>query len=172
MTDSRVVLGHVSGLFGVKGWVKVYSYTRPASNLLEYPEWLVGRPQSWRPFRVIEAREQGKTLVAHLADAEGRPISDREDAAALIDAEIAVARADLPDPEPGAYYWVDLVGLEVVARDGAVLGTVRAMMETGANDVLVVQGERERLIPFVMGAIVDRVDLEAGRIEVDWDPDF
>jgi 16S rRNA processing protein RimM len=172
MADRPVVLGHVSGLFGVKGWIKVYSYTRPAANLLEYDDWLIGRQDdSWRPFRVMDAREQGKTLVAQIADGEA-PLADRDDAAALIDLQIAVQRDQLPEPEEGEYYWFDLVGLDVVTLDGKPLGRVKAMMETGANDVLVLQGERERLVPFVVGEIIDDVDLDAGRIVADWDPDF
>ena len=172
MADRPVVLGHVSGLFGVKGWVKVYSYTRPAVNLFEYDTWLIGRQDdTWRPFRVLDAREQGKTLVAQLAS-DGAPLPDRDAAAELIDLQIAVERDQLPEPEDGEYYWFDLVGLDVVTLDGAPLGRVKAMMETGANDVLVLKGDRERLVPFVVGEIIDEVDLEAGRIVADWDPDF
>ncbi|MES1927890.1 16S rRNA-processing protein RimM [Salinisphaera dokdonensis CL-ES53] len=162
----------MSGLFGVKGWIKVYSYTRPAANLIEYEDWLIGRQDAWRPFRVIDAREQGKTLIAQIAPGDESPLADRDAAAALIDFEIAVERDQLPEPEPGEYYWFDLVGLDVVNRDGTELGRVKAMMETGANDVLVLQGDRERLVPFVVGEIIDEVDLKAGRIVADWDPEF
>lgn len=172
MADRPVVLGHVSGLFGVKGWLKVYSYTRPAFNLLEYEDWLIGRQDAWRPFRVLDARVQGKTLIAHLASGNNEALSDRDAALELIDLEIAVTRDQLPAPEPGEYYWFDLVGLDVVNRDDVPLGRVKAMMETGANDVLVIQGERERLVPFVIGEIIEAVDLDAGRIVADWDPDF
>ena len=157
----------------MKGWIKVYSYTRPAANLIEYEDWLIGRQDAWRPFRVIDAREQGKTLIAQIAAGDDdTPLADRDAAAALIDLEIAVGRDQLPEPEPGEYYWFDLVGLDVVNRDDTPLGRVKAMMETGANDVLVLQGDRERLVPFVVGEIIDEVDLEAGRIVADWDPEF
>lgn len=168
-----IVLGRVHGLFGVKGWLKVFSYTRPSENLLEYERWLIGRRGDWRPFRVLEARIQAKTLIARLAAGEDdAPLADRDAAAALLEQDIAVDRADMPEPAPGSYYWFDLVGLAVSNRDGAALGEVTAMMATGANDVLVVKGDRERLIPFVMDTFVDTVDLVAGRIVVDWDPDF
>ncbi|WP_123589599.1 ribosome maturation factor RimM [Salinisphaera orenii] len=167
-----VVLGRINGLFGVSGWVKVYSYTRPARNLIEHDQWLIGRQGDWRPFRVLAARNQAKTLIAQLADPSDRPVADRDGAAALLECDIAVPRAALPEPEPGRYYWFDLMGLDVVTREGTPLGRVASMMETGANDVLVVDGERERLIPFVMDEFVDAVDLDAGRIVVDWDPDF
>ena len=162
----------MSGLFGVKGWIKVYSYTRPAVNLLEYEDWLIGRQDAWRPFRVLDAREQGKTLVARIAGDDDTLLADRDAAAALVDLQIAVARDQLPAPEPGEYYWFDLIGLDVFNREGAALGRVKAMMETGANDVLVLQGERERLVPFVVGEVIDEVDLDAGRIVADWDADF
>lgn len=177
MTGKRVVLGRINGLFGVRGWVKVYSYTRPAENLLGHERWQLrcateGRPGDWRPFRVLASRRQGKTLVVQLADDDGAALADRDAAIQLLDAEIAVAREDLPPLEPGQYYWSDLVGLEVLNRDAVPLGRVTAMMETGANDVLIVEGERQRLIPFVIGEIVDTIDLDTGRIVVVWEPDF
>jgi len=174
-----VVLGRVNGLFGVKGWVKVYSYTRPSENLLEFDEWLIGRQGNWRPFRVLESRTQGKTLVAQLGvrstdrpRARPEPLADRDSAVELLELEIAVPREAMPALSDDEYYWFDLIGLDVVNREGVALGRVKAMMETGANDVLVLAGERERLVPFVVGEIIDDVDLAAGRIVADWDPEF
>lgn len=177
MRDQPVVLGRINGLFGVRGWVKAYSHTRPVDNLLHYSRWFLGRigerrPDIWRSFYVVDARPHGRTLIAQLADDAGDVISDRDTAVALVDADIAVARADMPEPARGEYYWHDLVGLEVINRGGVTFGRVTAMMETGANDVLVVDGDRRRLIPFVVGAIVDRVDIETGRMVVDWEADF
>ncbi|HET7312824.1 ribosome maturation factor RimM [Salinisphaera sp.] len=168
----HVVLGRVHGLFGVRGWVKVYSYTRPAEAILGYERWWIGNAGERRDYRVLEARVQGKTLVARLADADDEPLPDRDAALELLDLDIAVERGDLPEPEPGEYYWFDLIGLNVVTVDGHDLGRVTAMMETGANDVLVVRGDRERLIPLVIEQFVTAVDLEGGTIHVDWDPDF
>lgn len=177
MRVKPVVLGHVNGLFGVRGWVKIYSHTRPPANLLNYERWLVsaenrGCQPIWRPFRVVAAKPHGKTLIAQLAPAEGDTIGDRDGAAALVDCAIAVDRADMPVLAAGEYYWHDLIGLDVVNRDGARLGRVSSMMETGANDVLVVDGGCQRLIPFVIGPIVDAVDLDGRRITVDWGLDF
>lgn len=177
MPGKRVVLGRVNGLFGVRGWIKVYSHTRPIDNLIDYPRWFLGtfgeeRRVDWRSFSVVAARPHGKTLVAQLADDGGRVIDDRDEALGLVESDIAVARADMPELPAGEYYWHDLVGLEVINRDAVVLGRVHAMMETGANDVLVVEGERQRLIPFVLGVFVDHVDLEAGHMRVDWEPEF
>ncbi|KEZ75991.1 ribosome maturation factor RimM [Salinisphaera hydrothermalis] len=168
----HVVLGRVHGLFGVRGWVKVYSYTRPAEAILDYDRWWIGNEGARRCYQVVDGRVQGKTLVARLADDDGQPLPDRDAAVELLDLDIAVERADMPDPEPGEYYWFDLIGLKVVTVDDIDLGQVKAMMETGANDVLVVQGDRERLIPLVVDEYVMSVDLEAGVMTVDWDPDF
>lgn len=168
----HVVLGHVHGLFGIKGWIKVYSYTRPVEAILDYDRWWIGDEGARHDYQVIEARVQGKTLVARLADSNGEPLPDRNAALELLDLAIAVDRADMPEPEPGEYYWFDLIGLEVCNTRGAALGRVTAMMETGANDVLVVNGDRERLIPMVVDEFVTEVDLDGGRLVVDWDPDF
>lgn len=172
MVRGPVVLGLISGLFGVKGWVKVYSYTRPPENILKFPQWLIGRQDDWRPFRVLEARQQGKTLLARLADGDAQTLADRDAASELLDCQIAVAREAMPALPEGEYYWFDLIGLQVVNREGVALGEVRRIMETGANDVLVVAGDRERLVPFVIGEIIDAVDVCGGRIVADWDPDF
>lgn len=161
-----VVLGRVSGLFGVRGWVKIHSYTAPRGNILEYREWLLGEPGGWRSCRVEDGHTQGKGVVAKV---EG--YDDRDQAASLVGLEIAVARRELPEPAEGEYYWADLIGLRVVNSEGVELGRVDSLLETGANDVLVVQGERQRLIPFT-GQTVLTVDLASGRVTVDWDPDF
>lgn len=163
----RVVLGEVGGVWGVRGWVRLRSYTAPPENLLGYRDLELGSEGSWRPARLAEGRCQGETLLARF---EG--CSDRDAAATLLGAQLAVPRERLPAPAPGEYYWVDLVGLEVVNREGVSLGRVTQMMATGANDVMVVAGDRERLLPFLPGRCVDQVDLEHGRMVVDWDPDF
>lgn len=161
-----VVLGRVSGLFGVRGWVKVFSHTAPPGNILEYPVWNLMRPEGRSEVRLTEGRPHGKGIIAHL---EG--YDDRDRAATLLGAEIAVRREQLPEPDGNGFYWVDLEGLQVRTCDGAELGRVDHLFETGANDVMVVLGERERLIPYV-DAVVVEVDLERGTITVDWDPDF
>lgn len=168
MTDQRrVILGKVGGLYGVRGWVKLWSFTDPVENLLEYREVELGREGNWRPARLAEGRRQGQALVARF---EG--CADRDEAASLVGAELAVMRDRLPAPETGEYYWADLVGLEVITTTGVVLGRIEQMMATGANDVMVVKGDRERLLPFLPGRCVNEVDLAGGRVVVDWDPEF
>jgi 16S rRNA processing protein RimM len=161
----RVVLGRIVGVYGVRGWVRVFSETEPREAILGYSPWLLGTGH--KPRRVIEGRRHGKGVVAHLAGCD-----DRDQAATLVDQEIAVERGQLPPPSPDELYWVDLEGLQVWAPGGVYLGVVDHLFSTGVNDVLVVSGERERLIPFAWGDVIQTVDLEGGRIEVDWDPDF
>jgi 16S rRNA processing protein RimM len=156
-------------LYGVRGWIKVFSYTEPREALLDYKEWLVGGPGAWTPLEVAEAREHGGTLVARFAGTE-----DRDAAARYVGTDVAVERSRLPDTEPGEFYWADLEGLRVRHRDGRVLGRVSRMLATGAHDVMAVrpeqdEGEREILIPFVYGEFVLEVDLDGGVIDVDWE---
>lgn len=173
---ARVLLGRIHGLFGVRGWVKIYSYTVPVENILDYPLWHVGRDDDWRPVRLVDGRRHGKGLVALLApqneDGNGEPVADRDAAAAFVGCDVAVPREHLPPPPPGQHYWADLIGLRVTGRNGADLGAVDHVLDTGAHGVLVVSGERERLIPLVRGPIVEMVDLDAGRITVDWNPEW
>jgi 16S rRNA processing protein RimM len=166
MTTQPVVLGRISGLFGIKGWVKVYSYTEPREAVLNYRRWLVSDAGGWREATVAEGQRHGKTVIARI---DG--YVDRDQAAELVGAEIAVPRDALPETEEDRFYWSDLEGLRVVHRDGTELGRVAYLLETGANDVMVGQGERERLIPFVMGKVILGVDLADGRIDVDWEWD-
>lgn len=161
-----MVLGRVSGLFGVQGWVKVHSYTDPRAAILDYADWSLSRDDSWQPVKLAEGRVHGKTLVARLAG-----VDDRDSAAAYVGHDIGVARESLPKPAPGEYYWTDLEGLEVVGMDGRLLGKVAYLLSTGANDVLVVQGTQEILIPYVRDQVVKDVDLAAGVIKVDWEWD-
>lgn len=160
-------MGRVVGLFGVKGWVKIYSYTRPREAILKYRSWRLRLAGDWRQFELAEGHTQGRGVVARL---EG--IEDRDAASALVGADIAVERARLPKLAPGEYYWAELEGLKVVNLEGMELGTVSHLFETGgANDVMVVVGERERLVPYTAQAIRE-VDLYRGIIRVDWDKDF
>jgi 16S rRNA processing protein RimM len=161
----RVVLGHVVGVFGVRGWVKVYSETEPREGILRYSPWMIG--ESDAPRRVLEGRAHGKGVVARVEGCE-----DRDQAVLLVEQEIAVTRDRLPPPRPDEFYWTDLEGLRVVTLEGVALGTVSHLFATGANDVLVVMGERERLIPFSWDEAIRSVDFDRGLIQADWDPNF
>lgn len=163
-----IVVGRINGLHGVRGWVKVFSHTQPRENILSYRTWYLLRQGQWVATKLIDGRPQGKGIVARL---EG--YDDRDQAAALMETEIAIRREQLPEATPGEYYWADLQGLKVINAEGIELGVVDHLLETGANDVLVVHdGETERLIPYVPGQFVLNVALDEGEIRVDWDPDF
>ncbi len=161
-----VVLGRVSGVFGVKGWVKVYSYTEPREAVLEYKEWLLSDTDDWQPVTVAEGKRHGKSVIARI---DG--VDDRDEAAGLIGRDIGVPREALPETDEGQYYWSDLEGLRVVRRDGVELGRVAYLLETGAHDVMVIEGDPERLVPFVKDEVVLDVDVAAGVIRVDWEWD-
>ncbi len=161
----QVVLGYVAAVHGIKGWIKVRSWTRPMEAILGYQPWLLGEDK--KPVKIVDGRKQGKGLVALLPG-----FQDREQAAMLVGQQIFVRRDQLPATAADEYYWSDLEGLEVKTTKGEVLGRVERLIETGANDVLVIRGDREHLVPFIQGQYVSRVDLESKLIEVDWDPDF
>lgn len=144
----------------------MFSHTRPREAILGYDGWYLQQDGEWQRARVREGRRHGKAVIAHL---EG--IDDRDEAAGLIGCDIAVSRDDLPQTDDGSYYWADLEGMQVVHCDGTDLGKVAYLLETGANDVLVTEGERERLIPFVADKVILDVDLDKGVITVDWEWD-
>ena len=154
------------GPFGVRGWVKVFSYTEPREAVLEYRNWLLSDADDWKQAAVAEGRRHGKTVIARLEGCD-----DRDQAAAFAGTDIAVPRDEMPEAGEGRYYWSDLEGLRVLHEDGTDIGKVAYLIETGANDVMVVKGEQERLIPFVMDEVVLGVDLATGVITVDWEWD-
>lgn len=172
-TDDYVVLGKLTGPYGVKGWLKVYSYTSPMEGILEYAQWVIQQRGERVVRRLTQGRRQGKGLVASL---EG--VDSRERAEQLAGAEILLPKQALPALEAGDYYWYQLEGLRVTTLGGVDLGHVNYLFETGANDVLVVQGDahsvddRERLLPFLPDEVIRDTDLAAGTLTVDWDPDF
>lgn len=165
----RVLVGRIVGLYGVQGWLKIESWTEPRTQIFKYQPWLLEKaPGEVMEVGGINGRPQGKGLVCQLPG-----VDDRDAAAALVGLDIHVARELLPPPAKGEYYWVDLEGLEVVTTEGVSLGRVSHLFATGANDVVVVRdGTRERLVPFVQGTYVRSVDLSGGRMVVDWDPEF
>lgn len=133
--------------------------------ILDYQPWLLGEEQ--KPVNIVDGRRQGKGLAALLPETQ-----DREQALSLVGQQISVKRDQLPATEKNEYYWSDLEGLEVHNLSGEILGRVERLMETGANDVLVIRGEREHLVPFVQGQYVTHIDLAGGRMDVDWDAEF
>lgn len=167
----RLVVGRISGVYGVKGWVKVHSDTEPRQGITGYSPWYLRKnPHGpWRAYTVEAGRPHGKTIIAKLEGCD-----DRDLAQALAGAEIAIDTNQLAELGENEYYWRDLVGMRVVNTDDVELGIVSGLMETGANDVLVVADDdgRERLVPWTFGLAVLEVDTKGRCIRVDWDPDF
>ncbi len=167
MSEDIVLVGQVSGLFGVKGWVKVFSYTEPRENIVQYSPWLIQTDEGWIEIKLIQGKRQGKGVIASL-----QGYTDPDSSSRLIGCDIGLRRQQLPELDSDEYYWNDLIGLRVITLDGVELGRVERLIETGSNDVLVVQDERERLVPYIRGQVIKNIDLDQKLIRVDWDPDF
>ncbi len=165
--QQKINVGKISGVFGIKGWVKVFSFTECRENILSYSPWLLKKDSETRLIAVIDGKLQGKAVVAQL---DG--VNDRDQAASFMGWDIYITPEQLPKVAKDEYYWSDLIGLNVETDLGVELGVVESLLETGANDVVIVKGERERVIPFLQGQTIIAIDLEAGRMVVDWDPDF
>jgi 16S rRNA processing protein RimM len=166
------LVGRISGVYGIKGWVRIHSYTEPADNLFGYKNWKIRRRGGWEAIAIDAGKSHGKGLVAHIGG-----VDDRSAAEALKGCDISVPVGEFPALGRGEYYWHQLEDLSVVTA-GELLGRVDHMLATGANDVLVVKpcngsrDDRERLIPWLRESVIKTIDLREGRIEVDWDPEF
>jgi 16S rRNA processing protein RimM len=174
--SNLVNVGRITAVFGIKGWVKVHSYTEPQENLFEYHPWFLKTAHGVKQVEIDDARSHGDAFVAHIVG-----VDDRNLAMEYTAVDIAIERDQLADLDEGEYYWDQLQGLSVYTQfngERQRLGVVSKLFETGANDVLVVQGDarsidqRERLVPYVPEQFVLSVDLDAREILVDWDPEF
>ena len=179
--EDAVEVGRVVDAWGVKGWIKVQPYSSDPQALFSSRRWFLQPPETPHPIKpgsvlprllkVTQAKDHGDVVVA-----TAQEVPDRNAAEALKGARVFVSRASFPTADADEFYWVDLIGLEVVNRQGERLGTVADLLDTGAHSVLRVVDEQqptptERLIPFV-GAYVDEVDQDARRITVDWGLDY
>jgi 16S rRNA processing protein RimM len=174
--DELVVVGKITTVYGVKGWVKVHSFTEPMENIFGYPNCYIERDGQWRQIALEDGKKHGKGLISRI---EG--VQDREEARLYCQCNIAVPAGDMPPLEDDEFYWHQLEGLKVLTTvndEDVLLGKVSHLIETGANDVLVVRkcagsiDRQERMIPYVPEQYVLDIDLEAGVIRVDWDPEF
>lgn len=171
-----VDIGRITAVYGIKGWVKIHSFTEIAEDVFHYQPWMLKTAQGMKQVEIDDARPHGKNFVAHI-----KGVDDRDLAAGYTGCNIAVESKLLPQLAQGEYYWSQLMGLAVVSEYGGKdqrLGYVAKLMETGANDVLVVApdaqsvDQRERLIPYIPGQFILGIDLKVGEMRVDWDPDF
>lgn len=174
MTDSdQLVVGSINGVYGIKGWVKVFSHTSPIEQILLYQPWSLHKGSKQVSVEVKEGKLHGKGVIA-LPDG----FETRNDAESLVGYEIRIDSNQLPELPEGEFYWHELEGMQVVNRAGEVFGVVDRMIETGANDVMVVAAtsdsvdDEERLIPFVIDEIVDEIDMEQKTLKVNWEKDY
>jgi 16S rRNA processing protein RimM len=171
--SETVVLGEIGRVHGLKGWLKLISFTSPIENILEYSRFKVNIAGSLKQLELDEYRQQGKALLVHF-----KGFNDPETARELTGTELSIAREELPSLETGEFYWHQLQGLKVVNQHDQLFGRVSHLLETGANDVLVIAADaesiddRERLIPYLMGSVINDIDLEAETIRVDWEADY
>ena len=164
----RILMGRIHGAFGVRGELKLESFSDPPDAIFRYRPWTLRTAQgAERELEGARGRSTAKGIVMQMPG-----VDDRDAAEALRGSEIFVPRSALPPPKPGQYYWVDLEGLRVVNTAGVDFGTVSHLFSTGANDVLVAQGDRERMIPFLEPDYIVSVDFDAGCVTVDWDAEF
>lgn len=168
LCDDLIHVGNITGVFGVKGWVKIFSFTQPQDNILTYLPWHLLKGQEMKKIDAINGQLHGKFIVAALPE-----VIDRDEASKYVGYRIYISRDQLPVIGENEYYWADLIGLHVDTDRGVYLGEVVSLIETGANDVLVVKdGLHERLIPFVIEQTIQSVDLVGKKMIVDWDPEF
>ncbi|MCC2615183.1 ribosome maturation factor RimM [Aestuariibacter halophilus] len=170
--SDTVVIGKIGAPYGVKGWVKINSYTDQREGVFDYSPWLVG--ENGQEYRVDHWKTHSKSVVAKL---EG--VDNRDQADSLKNLDIAIKASQLPQLADDEYYWRDLVGMQVVTENGYDLGVVKDMFETGANDVMLVKaksndafGQKERMLPFLFDQVIKHVDKQQKVIKVDWDPGF
>jgi len=173
-SSATLIVGKIGAPHGIKGWVRITSYTEELDGIFDFSPWLLTVQGQVKEYRVAEWKHQSKALIAKL---EG--VTTRDHAEAIKNMEISILEAQLPALEQGDFYWRDLIGSKVVTVSGYDLGKVEQLFETGANDVLMVKanvndafGAKQRMIPYLMEQVIKSVDLEANIITVDWDPGF
>ncbi len=173
-----IIVGRVTALFGVKGWLKLHSYTQPITNLLQYKQQcFISVAGDWQPVSFDQGHRHGKGLVVHIKGCD-----DRDEGRRYIQSDLAIEAGSMPQLEQDEYYWHQLEGLQVWIQgsDGArqLLGRVDHLLETGSNDVLVIKScqgsvdQRERMLPYRPNEVIKSIDLETGSMIVDWDPMF
>lgn len=171
--SQETVIGRITSVFGVKGWLKVFSFTDPKEGILDYTNWVLNLDGKRIPVKLEEGRRQGQAIVVRL-----KGISDRDLARTYCGAEVKVPTAEMPELPEGEFYWRQLQGLDVFTVEGECFGRVDHLIETGSNDVLVVHAtpdsidQRERLIPYRPDQVVREINLAERKLVVDWDPEF
>ena len=163
--DKKIYLGKITGVHGIKGWLKIQSFSSPPENILNYPQWIINNQDEEECYSIEQGRKQKKKIVVKL-----EKIDDMNTADSLINSKIQILRSDLPKLPNENYYWSDLVGLSVLNSEETVIGKIESLIETGANDVMVIITLKDEriLIPFVMHEIIKEVNVELSYIKIDW----
>lgn len=166
LDEKKLLVGKINGFFGVQGWVKIFSYTEPRKNILEYQPWFFIDNGIYKVVETTTGREQSKTIVAHV-----RGIDNRDQAGQLIGKDLYIDKDQLPKLDDDEHYWHELTGFRVININEVDLGVVDYLVDTGSNHVLVTKGDTERWIPYIDPFLVS-VDKQKKVITVDWDENY
>lgn len=164
MDTDYVIVGKIGTTYGVQGWLKIRTYTEYGAQILTYQPWYLHKNKNWSRVELESSRMHNNGVIAKFVG-----INTPEEARLLTGVEIGITRSQLPKLNENEYYWSDLIGLTVINKNGETLGKVNYLIATGSNDVLVVKGDKEYAIPFLLGSAVTRVDLTKQEIWVDWE---
>jgi len=168
-----LVVGKFTAAYGIKGWVKLHSYTDPIDNIIGYQPLFFKKQGKWQTLEIEKIQRHAKSLIAKVKGCD-----NRDQTPFYSGCELGILESQLPKLKGDDFYWSDLMGLTVKSDQGQIFGVVDHLLETGSNDVLVVKAtehsidDQERLIPYLFGDVVKNVDLQAREIIVDWDADF
>jgi 16S rRNA processing protein RimM len=163
MTSERLTVGHFGKSYGIKGWLRVNSLTDPPENILKYLPWQIQHLGEWRRVEISDFQKRGQQIIVKISGCD-----TPEQAKSYMNFSIAIYRDQLPVLPPGEYYWIELIGMTVINEKGVKLGQVESLMETGSNDVLVIQGENRSLLPYT-NEVIKEIKINEGIIIVDWD---
>ena len=166
LDEKKLLVGKINGFFGVQGWVKIFSYTKPRKNILEYQPWYFLDNETYKVIEITSGREQSKTIVAQV-----KGINNRDEALQLIGKDLYINKDRLPEIDNDAHYWHELTGFRVINKNEVDLGIVDYLVDTGSNHVLVTKGETEHWIPYIEPFLIS-VDKDKKVIGVDWDENF
>ena len=169
--SETVIIGKIGAPYGVKGWVKINSYTDEKTGIFSYVPWIIGSGQQ---HQVVQWRTHNKALVAQLSG-----IDSRDDAERIKNLAISIESTQLPELGDDEVYWRDLMGMQVVTNAGYSLGLVKEIFATGANDVMLIKantndafGQKERMLPILFDQVILQIDKASATITVEWDPAF
>ena len=166
LDEKKLLVGKINGFFGVQGWVKIFSYTEPRKNILEYQPWYFIDDGTYKAIEMTTGREQSKTIVAHV-----KGIDNRDQAGQLIGKSLYIDKDQLPQLDDNEHYWYELAGFRVINKNAVDLGVVDYLVDTGSNNVLVIKGDKEHWIPYIEPYLVS-VDKKNRVISVNWDENF